>query len=195
MAGGHEEERGKRKTGGDASAKGGEDDYECRRECWTSPQGRSTDPDEGRKRLQVVRPLWGEEERMGKALWQCNEEIQNMQDEPWRNEELSECEEALRLKDGDLKKASRLYKAKTGVGCDGFHPQILLDVTRETRGEIVEFLEKVEQSTTMFFLTANVDSLVRSPESARGCEMGAEVSRGTPRMVVMEELSAQCGKF
>ena len=46
------------------------------------------------------------------------------------------------------------------MGCDGFHPTVLLDLTEETRGEIVEFLEKVEQSgkwpqqacTTMFFL-------------------------------------------
>ena len=74
---------------------------------------------------------------------------------------MKECEEALpRLKEGDLDKASRLYKAKTGVGCDGFHPKVPLDLTKEMRGEIVEFLEKVEQSgnwphqacTTMFFL-------------------------------------------
>ena len=85
-----------------------------------------------------------------------------MQNKPWRNEEFKECEEALpRLFEGDLEKASRLYKAKTGVGCDGFHPKVPLDLTKETRGEIVEFLVKVEQSgkwpqqawTTMFFLT------------------------------------------
>ena len=41
--------------------------------------------------------------------WQCNQEIQNVQDKPWWNEELKECEEALpRLKEGDLEKASRL---------------------------------------------------------------------------------------
>ena len=66
---------------------------------------------------------------------------------PWRNEELKECEEAFpRLKEGDLEKASRLCRAKAGVGCDGFHPKIPWDLTKETRGEIVEFLEKVEQS-------------------------------------------------
>ena len=44
-----------------------------------------------------------------------------MQNKPWRNEELKECEEALpRLKECDLEKASKLYKAKTGLGCDGF---------------------------------------------------------------------------
>ena len=45
------------------------------------------------------------------------------------------------------------------MGCDGIHPKVPLDLT-ETRGEIVEFLEKVEQNgkwpqqacTTMFFL-------------------------------------------
>ena len=34
----------------------------------------------------------------------------------WRNEELRKCEEALpSLKEGDVDKASRLYKAKTGT--------------------------------------------------------------------------------
>ena len=79
-----------------------------------------------------------------------------MQHKPWRNEELRECEEALpRLKEGDLDMASRLYRGK-----NRFHPKVPLDLTEETRGEIVEFLEKVEQSgkwphqacTTMFFL-------------------------------------------
>ena len=93
--------------------------------------------------------------------WQCIEEVQNMQDKPWRIEELRKWEEALpRLKESDLERASRMYKAKTGVGCDGFHPRVLLNLTGETRGEIVEFLEKVKQSgkwrhqasTTMFFL-------------------------------------------
>ena len=46
--------------------------------------------------------------------WQGDEERQNMQIKPWRNEELKECEEALpRLTEGDLDKASRLYKAST----------------------------------------------------------------------------------
>ena len=70
-----------------------------------------------------------------------------MQDKSWRNEEWKECEEALpRLKEGDLEKASRLCKARTGLGCDGFHPKVRLDLTKETRGKVVEFLEKVEQS-------------------------------------------------
>ena len=46
------------------------------------------------------------------------------------------------------------------MGCDDFHPKVPLDLTKETRGEIVEFPEKVEQSgqwppqvcSTMFFL-------------------------------------------
>ena len=84
-----------------------------------------------------------------------------MQLKPWRNEELKKYGEALpTLKEGGLEKVSRLYKAKTGVGCDGFHPKVPLNLTTETRGETVEFLEKVEQSgkwpqqacTTMFFL-------------------------------------------
>ena len=59
------------------------------------------------------------------------------------NEELKKLDEASpRLKECDLEKATRLYKARTGVGCDGFNPKIPLDVAKETREEIVEFLEK-----------------------------------------------------
>ena len=58
-----------------------------------------------------------------------------MQDKPWRNEEVRNGEEALpRLKEGDVEKTSRLYKAKTGVGCDGFHPEASLGLdTRNKR--------------------------------------------------------------
>ena len=66
--------------------------------------------------------------------WQCNEKIQKIQDKSWRNEELKKCEKALpRLKEGDLEKALRFYKAKTGGGCDGFHPKVPLDMTRNDR--------------------------------------------------------------
>ena len=127
-------------------------------------------------------------------------------------------EEALpRFQECDLKKASGLYKAKTGVGCDGFHPKVPLDLTKETRGEIVEFLEKLEQRgkwpqqacTTMFFLTPkNVTSerpiplmptLIRLWEALRApeAEVAAEVSclLGTLLMAEVEELSRQSGKF
>ena len=84
-----------------------------------------------------------------------------MEEKPWKNEELRSAQGALpRPKECLLEEVSRLYKAKTGVGCDGFHPKVPLVLTKETRGEIVEFLEKVEESgkwrqqacTTMFFL-------------------------------------------
>ena len=45
-----------------------------------------------------------------------------------------------------LEEVSSLFEAKKGVGCDGFHPKVPVDLTTETRGEVVEFLEKVEQS-------------------------------------------------
>ena len=50
------------------------------------------------------------------------------------------------FRDCDLENASRLYKAKTGVGCDGFQPKVSVDWTKETQVEVVEFLEKVEES-------------------------------------------------
>ena len=93
--------------------------------------------------------------------WQCDESVQNMEDKHWKNEQLKKLEEALpRLKECELENVSRLYKAKTRVGCDGFHPKVHLDLTKETREEVVWLLEKVKQSgkwpqqacTTKFFL-------------------------------------------
>ena len=83
----------RRKKGGDASAKGGEDDQECKRECWTSSQkhnandveGMSTDLGERRGRRELDGALRSKKKRMVKH-WQCNEEIQNMQDKPWMEE-------------------------------------------------------------------------------------------------------------
>ena len=78
--------------------------------------------------------------------WQCDDNVQYRENKPQKNEELKKREEALpRLKDNDLEKASTLYKATTGVGCDGFHPKVPLDLTRATRVDVVELLEKVEQ--------------------------------------------------
>ena len=79
--------------------------------------------------------------------WQCDESVQNMEDKPWKNGELKKLEEALpRPEECDLERASSLYKTNTGVGCDDFHPKVSLHLTYATRVEVVEFLEKVEQS-------------------------------------------------
>ena len=46
--------------------------------------------------------------------WQCDEEVQDVEEKPWKNEELRSAEEALpRLKECHLEEVSRLYKAKT----------------------------------------------------------------------------------
>ena len=91
--------------------------------------------------------------------------VTNMEDKPRKMMKLKKLEEVLpRLKERDLEKVSRLYKDQTGVGCDGYHPTVPLGLNKkETRGEIVEFLVKVEQSgrwpqqacTTMLFLIPN----------------------------------------
>ena len=120
---------------------------------------------------------------------QSDESVQYMEDKPWKNEELKKLEEALpRLKACDLK-ATRLHKAKTGEGYDGFHPKVSLELTKESIIEVVELLEKVEQSgkwpqqacTTMFFLIPqNVTSerpialmltLIRWCEAVRALEV------------------------
>ena len=58
---------------------------------------------------------------------QCEESVQNLEDKHWKNEELKKLEEDLpRLTECELGKASRMYIAKRGVGCDGFHPKVPL---------------------------------------------------------------------
>ena len=48
-----------------------------------------------------------------------------MEDKPWKKREVKKEEEALlRLNECDLEKASKLYKAKRGAGCDGFHLKV-----------------------------------------------------------------------
>ena len=41
-------------------------------------------------------------------------------------------------------KSVEIVQGTTGVGCDGFHPKVLLDLSTETRGDVVELLEKME---------------------------------------------------
>ena len=66
--------------------------------------------------------------------WHCEEEVQHLEDMPWESEELKKHEVGLpRLKEERLQKVAKGYKGATGVGCDGFHPQVPLDLTKETR--------------------------------------------------------------
>ena len=39
------------------------------------------------------------------------------------------------LEECELEEVSRLHKAKTGVGCNGFHPKVHLDLTIQTIGK------------------------------------------------------------
>ena len=59
--------------------------------------------------------------------WQCDESVQNLEEKPWENEELTKLEEA----------RPRL------------RPEVPVDLTKETRGEVVKLLETVEQSGKM----------------------------------------------
>ena len=51
-----------------------------------------------------------------------------------------------------------------GVGCDGFHPMVPLDLTKETRGVLVEFSEKVAQSGKMATTSLHDDVLLDTKE-------------------------------
>ena len=79
----------------------------------------------------------------------------------WRNDDLKKLEEDMpRLKESDMAQAAKTCKAKTGVGCDGFHPKVpLFFDTRNKRrsggvlGEGGTVWEMAEQAwTAMFFL-------------------------------------------
>ena len=51
-----------------------------------------------------------------------------MHGKPWRNEELKKCEEA--FAEVERRRLGKgIKKAKTGVGCDGFHPKVPVDLT------------------------------------------------------------------
>ena len=62
---------------------------------------------------------------------------------------------------------TRNYKASTAVGCNGFRIEVPLDLSKKTRGDVVESLEKVAECgrwpqqacTTMFFFILHLDSL------------------------------------
>ena len=99
-----------------------------------SMERRSADPEKRKRGCQVAGPLRGKWEKWA-THWQCGEDVQNVEEKPWTNEELRSAEEALpRLKECELETVSRMYKAKTGVGCDGFHSEVTLDLRqKETR--------------------------------------------------------------
>ena len=72
--------------------------------------------------------------------------MQDQKNTPWENEELKKLEEEMRrLEESDLATTAKTCKAVMGVGCDGLHTEVPLGLARETRGEVVDLLEKVEQ--------------------------------------------------
>ena len=77
-----------------------------------------------------VGPLRGckEKKKEWAKRWQCNTEVQDLKDKPWRIEELRCSEKRLpRLREDNLEKAAaNIYKAAMGVGCDGFHSKVPL---------------------------------------------------------------------
>ena len=72
---------------------------------------------ESMKRCEEKRKDWA-------GHWQCDAEVSDMEDKPWRNEEIKSLEEGLpRLTRENLESAAWSYEAATGVGSDGFHPK------------------------------------------------------------------------
>ena len=73
--------------------------------------------------------------------WQCDSE-----DKSWKNEKLRNLVKGLlQLTEESLQRPARSYKATTGVGCDGSHPRVPVDFSKETGEEVEKFLAKVMQ--------------------------------------------------
>ena len=96
-----------------------------------------------------------------------------------------------KTKEGEVEKASRLYKANTGVVCDGIPPESSFGLEKRNMrincrvlGDGGTKWQTAQQvCTTLFFLIpkancayADVDMLVGSLESARSGKVPSEVS-------------------
>ena len=67
--------------------------------------------------------------------WAKHTEVEELKDKPWRSEELRSLEEGLPRLKGEY-----LEKAATGVGCDGFHPTIPLELSTKQERKSWTFL-------------------------------------------------------
>ena len=124
----------KKKNGGDASAKGGEDDQERRGQCWTSPQNNKAN--NVARRSADARLLDGCEAKRKEWAkhWQCDESVQNVEDKPWTNEELKILEEALpRLKECDLEKSIWIVQSKNRSGMRRILPESSLGLDKRNK--------------------------------------------------------------
>ena len=92
--------------------------------AWTGGAQILKKEEEGARLLDRCEAKWKEWAKH----WQCDESVQNMEDKPWNNEELKKLVEALpRLKECDLEKESRFYKAKDKSGMRRLPPERLLE--------------------------------------------------------------------
>ena len=101
--------------------------------------------------------------RLGRPLDSRHAETVYNKNKPLKDRALQDLEEAPpSMKAEELKRAASSYKANTDVtdvGAEGFHPKAPLDVRKETCGEMVVFLSKVEkcghwpvQASSLLFL-------------------------------------------
>ena len=122
--------------------------------------------------VEDAKPLRGCEEKrkVWAKHWQCDSEVQGMQDKPWRNEELRSLEERLpRLKEEGREKAARSCKATCGS-------EVPPDWSKDTRGDIVKFVDKVEHcgrwpQQAFTTITALCPTLIRWWEWLRAPEL------------------------
>ena len=84
-----------------------------------------------------AKPMWGREEKRKKWTkhWQCDSEVQGVEDKPWKKEEFRSMEEGLlaQAEGRELRKSSEELQGYYGAGCDGFHLEVLPDLSKETK--------------------------------------------------------------
>ena len=71
---------------------------------------------------------------------------------------------AAKAKECELEKELKLYNATTAVGCDGFHPKVPLDVTKETTGKVVDVVGEGGAEWKMAATSMHDDVLLDSEE-------------------------------
>ena len=107
-----------------------------------------------------------------------------------------------RLKEIDLEKTARNYKANTGVGCDGFHPTVPLGLETNKRrgggipGEGGTVWEMAATSLHNDVLFNPKKCNERASHCTNACDdslVGSPASAG-PLMDAMEELNALYGR-
>ena len=142
------------------------------------------DPEEDAKLFR----RWDRRGRSGPGVGNVTVKRISKVDRPWKNEELMKLE-CRRCVQRACREREEGNKATTGVGRDGFHSSVPLDLTEKLCGEVVEFIEKVGQMWEL--ATASVREADRVT-SDLGSVVGVVESSCCERVEVEERSELGC---